>query len=393
MGMVCLPGIAAIAFAVIVSTWGEDMIQVAAYGPAVSVWTTSNISAGAEIFAWLGFALAAGPWVSTLVSRGPLPADKSLSDALFVRSSSYTWAPWVSIGLTAAFVVVYGKDNLWERSAYIPSFAVTQLASFVAPLLPAGFVLAALGFWSTSKGSRFASSVAVCVSVLVAFSTASRMLAVFPILWLAVAYMTGRQVRAVAMIVTLTLVALASDVALNMRNAPVHGLLPYSFNVIETPPQISIAGLMDSLLNVLFAVPLAGAVKAADSFGFPELLVSVNPNFGADAGWTELAPKLRVHQYIPFNGIGELATASLPLAMGACFLLSLVIVIAVRRAVLEEKSAMVVIALALYFLMFILLMQYNFRSSMRIAYLLGFLFLATKLLAKRSGRVKAGGPP
>ena len=384
LGIVCLPGFAAVASAGAVSLWGASMMEVAATGPATRVWTTENMAVGVEIFCFLGIALMAGPWLNAFTSRKPLPSDRTLGSALRLeplRRNSF--AAVASLSLTGAFVLIYGSQNLWDRVVYIPHFAIQPLASFVAPLLPAGFVMATLARFSNSKFNRIIGAFAVSFSIIVAFGTASRMLAVFPILWLAVAYVSGRRVRGRNVIGAILLVAVASSVALSMRNLPAHGVLPYFQSLVETPPQLSLDGVLDSLLNTLFAVPLAGAVVKTDLFGFPELLISLNPSLGDEAGWTELSPRLRIHQYIPFNGIGELASVSYPLAMLICLLLSMAVAVLVRRAIAAGQSTWVAVSLALYFLFFILLLQYNFRSSMRIAYILGAMLVLGRLITER----------
>lgn len=390
LGIVCLPGFAAVASAVAVSLWGASMIEVAATGPATRVWTAENITVGVEIFCFLGIALMAGPWLIAVSSRRPLPSDRTLGSAIRLESKRRSsFAAVASLSLTGAFVLIYGSQNLWDRSVYIPHFAIQQLASFVAPLLPASFVMATLAHFSDSRFNRIIGVFAASFSIMVAFGTASRMLAVFPILWLAVAFVSGRRLRVRGVIGAIFLVAGASSVALRMRNLPAHGVVPYFLSVVETPPQLSLDGVFDSVLNVLFAVPLAGAVVRTHSFGFPELLISINPSFGDEAGWTELSPRLRIHQYIPFNGIGELASVSYALAMLICLLLSMAVAVLVRRAIALEQSTWVAVSLALYFLFFILLLQYNFRSSMRIAYLLGVMLVVGRLIAERIHHLRA----
>jgi hypothetical protein len=178
-----------------------------------------------------------------------------------------------------------------------------------------------------------------------------------------------------------------------MRSLPVHGILPYLASLFSNPPRLSLDGVIDSLLNVLFAVPLAGAVARTHSFGIPELLVSINPSLGDEAGWTELSTRLRIHRYIPFNGIGELASVSYPLAIVICLLLSMAVAVLVKRSVASGRNTWVAISLALYFLFFILLLQYNFRSSMRIAYVLGAMLVLGRLIKSRMRNVSAFNDP
>lgn len=384
LGIVSLPGFAAVAFAFATSIWGELMIEAAAVGPAMRVWTVENISIGVEVFSWSGLALMAGPWAQASSNPQLSLSARPLSQVVVLENVvRNSWASTASLIITSAYVVIYGAQNLWERNVYIPYYAFERFSSFAAPLLPAGFALAALGYFSVAKSSRIIGVLAVLASVVVAFGTASRILAVFPILWLAVMYVTGQRIRVHSLVVSLVIIAFASSLALSMRNSVHHGVLPYTLVLLEAPPPLSLDGVVDSLLNILFAVPLAGAVVANSSFGIPELITSVNPSLAGDAGWTELAPRLRVHQYIPFNGIGELATASYPLAITTCFLVSWFAAGLVRRAVLARQSTLVVVSMSLYFLVFILLLQYNLRSSMRVVYLMGALLIVGNVVMKR----------
>jgi hypothetical protein len=173
--------------------------------------------------------------------------------------------------------------------------------------------------------------------------------------------------------------------ALQTRSSPIgHGLFAYIREVATIRPHSLWDSIVESFSNVMFAVPLAQWVGKNGDVSLSDFAVSASPSLADDAGWSELADKLRVHLFIPYNGLGELASISVFAMAIGCSILALGTGLLVADYSKHERRVLVLLTLALYFLTFLLLLEYNLRSSFRIVYAGIALWLLTLVFRRKT---------
>lgn len=343
------------------------------------------------LFIGTGASVGVGAWIASIAI--PKPASRQWLHV--EQSAQQLVAPIlvaVSLGLTAAFGLIYGVEQVLWRSFYIPQYRVPALASVSGLLLPAGFALAVFAAAGGLPKVRRVAYLAMAVQILILAGTASRMLALLPILALIVLALIGQRVRLrwVGLAILGSLVA--STMVLNFRNSPVgsHGLVPYLGGLWRSGLPDLMGGLGDVLSNVYFAVPLAAYVARTGRFTLDDLFLSLSPLPSSSAAWDLRSPQLRVHLFIPFNGIGELASISIGALFVAMGLIAGVVVVAASSLARRGRAPAALVVLVLYLMSIVLLMQYNLRSSSRfvLALLVAIVVFSALPRIRKRGRMR-----
>lgn len=380
--LVFIPAIASSCLAVIMAAWGPEAASAIEPGPGQSVMLAADSLTGVQLFSIAAIAQTLGPLIvygnhRWVVGRYEAPA------------LSRPWMTALGCALTAAFVFIYGVQNLISRMQYIPPFSIPQLSSYTSILLPTAVFL--LSYVSTGRSKDRSSLVAwsvLAVIWLIQFSTASRSLALMPVIWLAAWIVAGRKITVRIIIGVVLAMTLGANIALSLRSASQgHGLIAYVEQMFIQPPSLLGDGVMEVLVNILFAVPLAAYVSQTGLFSWFELGVSVNPSLGPDAGWGEISDGLRVHLFIPFNAIGELSSIGYWLLAVFMIFLSALVAVAARVTIADRQRAVAGMSMVLYLMIYVLMLQYNLRSSMRLVYVLPVLIIAALYFSRRKRRL------
>jgi hypothetical protein len=280
----------------------------------------------------------------------------------------------------AATIAVQGPELL-SRSSYLigdagsAGGAISMLG--LAGVVGCGLVLGA------ERGARRLLPAALALGyVLLFFALGSRRLALVPLL-LAVGAHVARPSRGTRIGLAAALVAslLLLPIPLFVRGVGAHGLLPY----LEALPDIAAQGdlLGGAADNLLISFPLIGATAfQVAPLPLEYFFVQINPLPGSMAGWYDIYQGLRINQFTPFAGAGELGNYGWGVLVGFWFVVGLFLgTVDHRIAVLLETGrrgiALVLTALPLVFT--VLIMQYNLRSAVRL-----LMYTAVVLLAVRA---------
>lgn len=389
--IVAAPGLILIVMSWLVLFLGDGITDTQVASPGGTVWLTVDMQESAELGALAGSMLVIGATLAALltpkVTGGSLMANLRLNPQSIKAGRLFALA----VLLTLAYVVVYGPSQLYDRPTYGVTYAVPQLASVSGLLIPAGFGLAVM-VCVASKRLRGAAVSLILVQAIVLFCTASRMLGVLPLLGIAVIIILGVRPKWWGYVLAVGLALAGSVIALKTRGSAVgHGFAHYVGVLATIRPSTLGDAAMDSLSNILFSVPLIKFVEENGQVTVGDLLTSANPNFASDAGWAKLSEKLRVHEFVPYNGLGELASVSVVAMCVGCVLIALVAGLVASNLSAARSHAALLLALTFYFVSFILLLQYNLRSSFRMIYAAIALSLLAFVLRKRAGPAPASG--
>lgn len=204
----------------------------------------------------------------------------------------------------------HGFMELFDRFEYLtvdfpPLFAAGQVFTLVSCFV--------LGLSSSTEENIFRKvlyTFAFLIIEVVYFSLATRLFALG-----ALVYYSGRRynkfsagsINFYELIGFGFLIVYLQAIPLFLRDSEKHGLITYvamlfSTNSIEI---FSLNPVKQFLLNFSFGIPLLQDVVDRNLFRFSDFWMAVNPLPGSWIGWYELAPELRVSEYIPFNLYGE----------------------------------------------------------------------------------------
>lgn len=248
-----------------------------------------------------------------------------------------------------------------ERGSFLAS-VVTQLATLVIVLI--GYMLA------NGRGFTRASSLVLLVgySLLLA-SFGSRRFALIPIL-LALGFFLARNTTSTRRGLVLggigTLILL--PLPLEFRTNQTHGLVPYADTLSKLDwSQIDWLGAVN---NILVAFPIIGETAYGRTQIYAsDLLISLNPIPGADAGWYDIYERLRLNFYTPTAGIGEVGHvgwgAVLLVFVGVGIVLAW-LEVSIRYSVAKGNMMYVGVLIGLVALFALQMAQYNLRQASRV---------------------------
>lgn len=290
-----------------------------------------------------------------------------------VRRVQMRSGPLLAVGLIPLLLLVYGRGEALLRSpSYLASSGPTVAVSVgnsltLVALLALSFVVV------RRERGRLLALAALAAWAVVLFAGATRYLALMPAIVLVARYLspTGRSTPArwVVAAGAATLVLLQLVLTLRQGAGP-FGLWPFWDRVLLAPAEHLVPSPAALFGNVLFAVPLAGVVATVEP-PLPDgtLWTSITPALGGMTDWPLIYRSLRINQFTPYSGLGELGNHGWPvlvvymLAAGALF--GVLSGVATRLG--GVRSAVATIALTgLSALSVLNLMQYNLRSGTRL---------------------------
>jgi hypothetical protein len=289
----------------------------------------------------------------------------------------------------ALFLWITSGGALIRRDSYLflSSGSIAALVSGVL-VIPA---TAASGWLAARPGPmliRVAGVACAAAYALLILGEASRRLALYPLALFLGMRLSGGALpkRPAAAFVAVAMSLLLLPLPLGLRSLPAHGISEYSQSVSDVYDP-SIDGLKESIENVLFSYPLAGVVASQSTHAPDDLLgVSLDLRSGTAAGWYELAPTLRVNEFTPFSGLGELAWIS-PLLL---FLYSAMVgtLLGGLDRISRRISLLSIAGPILSLLLAVTFIQYNLRSSARMLMLLLVVVISGSVHA--AGRARSG---
>lgn len=386
--LVAVPGLALLVLSWLVLLFGNAIAASQVASPGGAVWTDANMDEAAQLGGLAGLMFVLGSCLASVLTE-KVTNPQSLADLrLDPAVGQQSWLLIPAIAFTAGYVLVYGPANLISRPSYGVTFNIPALASVAGLLIPAGVVFAALVAVNSRGAARTFAVFLIAAQTALLFSTASRMLAVLPILVITVALVSGARVRPVHGVLAGAAALTGSIFALQTRSSPLgHGFFAYLREIATIRPHSLWDSIVESFSNVMFSIPLAQWVEKNGDVTPSDFAISASPSLADDAGWSALADKLRVHLFIPYNGLGELASLSVIAMAVGCVLLAFGTGLAVASYSKGGRRVLVLLTLALYFLTFLLLLEYNLRSSFRIVYAGIALWLVSIAFRRSNGSV------
>lgn len=284
------------------------------------------------------------------------------------KSTQKSETVWAFLAILGPVVFFAAKGPyLWYAPAYL-MFAMPQMVVSIANLL-APISLIAAGVLVRTKPLLGVSCASAMTLAL--FASATRLGAAVPLLvvmgMIAGAERTSRALLPSAVLMTPLLLPLP----LALRSQGNHGFFPYA----DQLPAILTSGdyaqdILNAIVeNVSFSTPLLSYTSEVRYISTREMLISLHPLGADEAGWVQIMPSMRVHEFIPFSMLGEFAS----LGNGALFLAVLIWALIVRACVTlplrQATTASLAVScggLALGLLSVVYSVQYNTRSVSRI---------------------------
>lgn len=287
------------------------------------------------------------------------------------RVAPARYVPLILLGCMVPLVLIVGNGGIeavFYRTTYLQPSAggIFRLGPQLA--LPA---VLALGFLSAHRKIpvRFAAYVLLVAYALSFFSMGSRRLALFPILF-AIGYFVAKpsKKRAWAVFAVAGLAAVwLIQIQLFLRGLPAHGLVPYFAALPEIAEQpINLPRVAN---NILVSFPII----ALTAYGSPQIpvghiMTSLNPLPGATVGWYEISRQLRLNEFTPFAGMGELGNVGYTAVVPFFLIVGLLFGYfegRVRRLISQGHQMVSLVFVGLPGLFVIYCVQYNLRTSVR----------------------------
>jgi len=263
--------------------------------------------------------------------------------------------------------------------------------SSIASCVLLGLVIAS----TESSFARFWAIVLVLSYSLMFFAMGSRNLALAPILVFLGMVLSGRhRLRVYQLLVVGALVAVLWPIPLVLRNQASHGLFPY----VTALPSADLGSdlWLASINNVLSGFNIVGTTAfVRPQISASDMATSISLLGGSEAGWYEVASRLRLNHYTPYGAIGEIANQGIWVAVVSFCVLGVIFgfVQRVGRKLSDSAGGQVyyLVPLGLSILLVLQATQYNLRSEMRLLYyalgaaVIGLVVHAThSALARRS---------
>ncbi|MDN4477442.1 hypothetical protein QQX10_08510 [Demequina sp. SYSU T00039] len=388
-GIAALPALASMSLSVVVVAVGDSLAAASIGGPAAQVWFGVNLDSAALSFSTTALAAVATVLAASLVlGRSTLRTANATSVQISPRIAAVS--VFAAFAMSVAADVVYGVGNLVSRSNYDPPRAIPALSALAGVLIPIGFALAVLVLVASS--GRFIRLMAACVILLQLaslYAMSSRQLALLPLIALALVLLLGRRLtpRVIVILGGASVVFLAVAVALRNLSGG-HGFVPYSAYLLGGGGVDLSSSLWTLAGNVAFAVPLTSYVASTGVFNTNDLALSLSISPSSDAEWAIRSRDLRVHDFIPFNATGEIATIGWLLLASLVCGATLAVYVVLRRLSANGRPLLLQAVAILYLFSFVLSLQYNTRSVSRFAYLIPVLLVGAWILGLVLPRVR-----
>lgn len=286
--------------------------------------------------------------------------------------------------LSAAFfgliplVMGSGISSIFYRTEYIQvdSLGLSIVGRSLAPLcvLICGYIFGLNGRVLIWRAISFLIFIAY---VLVLFSYASRLFSLSLPLFFLGYYLVDRskKLRALPLVTSIIVAPVLQAFPLAFRGLNEFGVFPFlaylsdgqwleSFFVLSVVEQF--------FANLLFSVPLTTYIlNSASRIDLHSFIVSISPLPSFMLDWYDIAPKLRVSAYIPYNAIGELLAQGPLIAVVGLVLLTAWLnwLDKLFDAGANKNNFMLTAApIAMSITVAVVSVQYNLRSSCRLIY-------------------------
>lgn len=300
----------------------------------------------------------------------------------------------LAAGIGPLLLSILARNDTLLRANYGNVGDSTGIAIIAGTLAPFAEVALALALFASRQAAvRALALLGLGGWAAVHLAIATRQLAILPLAVLLGALLVGRRPRVLWVVAAGLASLVGSTLALTLRGNPAGVGLANNLPPILSG-EINLLNWQGAIGNIIFSAPLTADVMNRPNAGSASnFITSVTPLPGALAGWDDLAPRLRVNLFTPYNGLGELAAGGVPYLVAYGIAVGLALGVAGRLASRIEgtwggvaKIALVAIAV----LFAVTFLQYNLRSATRLLYYLLVLMLGLRVLAGRPTRPVRG---
>lgn len=343
--------------------WGQEFLFITFSNGALDrtllwfLFITTSVTAGALLWIW--------------VSQLTVEAVK-LTDSV-ARSGGGGWL-LVAFGALVLLVIGVGPENVLYRTVYLTGGGtVSKIAG--SALTPVGVGLCGyivLAF--ESKALRFGATIVALGYFVLAFSLATRLMALIPVLFALGAFCAQPDSRATrvlffgSLLVTPALV----PIPLVLRDQGKQGLIPFISALSTGTALFKHRGLLRMVLGqALVSFPLTTFIAQRHPLGMSVLWTSLNPMPGHLTNWYQIIPQLMVNPWTPYNTIGMLMNYGAPIGGG--FYLAVGFYLGhmdwkIRKNLRHGQVLRALLLFGFSALFLLLTMEYPLRSACRLIY-------------------------
>jgi hypothetical protein len=277
-----------------------------------------------------------------------------------------------------------GVHALVHRTGYLSAAGPAELVKLGTLLLPAGLAATGLLVFDRQRAFPRLGITLLSAYAVLYFALGTRGIGLTPPLLVISAMVAGRRVGWKWITASLLASCLLFQLPLALRgNATTEaGLGPWASRLIADPGAAVIASPKTAVGNVLFSVPLTGVVATDGRFTPAAFLTSVNPLPGDLTDWPQIKEDLRINGYVPYSGLGELASLGFAYLIGFFLLVGAGLTL-VQRSLRSSGGLRAIVGfmggagLTLNFAVGML--QYNTRADVRFLWCLAVLALVFKV--------------
>lgn len=335
--------------------------------PFTWVWAAYEPRRAGELVSWVMLGLGAALWLpmGRAVTFRQLGGD-------FTRMIEKTHLGWLLVAILGLILLIYVKGSfLLSAPAYLNFMAPTFLVSAANILAP----VCATAIGITSLKRPLFASIMLLTLILILFAYSTRVFAGVAILFLLGRVLGGRAASLPGVATAVVYTFLALPIPLMNRGQIEHGLIPY---LSYTREFVLNADFLNGALsvwaqNVGFSVPLMEFVGDKASFPSQNLFVSINPLPANVAGWDQISSTMRVHYYIPYSMLGEIATLGGPALSVGVMLWGCIVRFCLQRIVQSTNPLLpffTAAILGLSLMSVVYAAQYNTRSVSRLLWVM-----------------------
>ena len=336
--------------------------------------------------------------IGATIATTARPIDRLVATQFGISVGSRLYARlllWAAMGAVVVATLAMGFDGIMFRTSYLEytggSVLLRRLSG--ATILVGIAACAAL---TTSKQTLSKTLGWLCLgaSTALVVSQGSRRLALVPLLYLLGKAVAGRLPTKSAILTSSLASLYLISLAIAFRQAPSHGLSPH-LKVLprSLTTQLPWQPILANLLNGFSLAPQVAFVEPR----IPQsaLWVSIDPRSGHSAGWYAISGSLRININTPYSSLGELGNHGASVLFIYSLLLGATLTICCRAMIGAASGQSGSSPFRRIFLVSISgyiglsFVQYNLRSTTRIAYLL-VAFCGIYRVALSSRRVQKG---
>ncbi|HEX4307108.1 MAG TPA: hypothetical protein VHZ54_13815 [Solirubrobacterales bacterium] len=335
----------------------------------------ASIGSEAELRALMAFTLfGLAPLLIAAALSRPVRTGRNLRIDFGERPAVVRWGVMAFLFVVAvAFLAGVDLHSLFHRYGYQEFSGGNQEAYRLGNGLLIPAILVAWTLALSQRASPFERTFGFAAVILFAFfdlATASRGLALFPLLFLLAFSLTRGRLPSMKVIVPGVAVALLLfAAALFLRTLPEQGMSPYLHALINDPSTVFTSKIPQAGANVLGGFQNSAKVMAeAQNVNLHTLWSSINPLPRSTQG-ADPTLAYRFTSYMPFSTVGMLGRIAIPIGFAFYLLLALAInwLWEIGHRTVSRATLVEPVLLGMSLIVALMSIQYQLRTTARVA--------------------------